>query len=61
MVLTAKSFAKDAWGDLKDLKEVCPDCQAIAELGDNLYACHLYLAHLRGPDGLADQFDFTMT
>jgi hypothetical protein len=47
MVLTAKSFAKDAYDDLKDLMEVCPDCFALAELDQSLYAHHLYLAHLR--------------
>ncbi len=53
-----ESLAEDAWADLKDLMGVCPDCQATAGLGYDLYARHLYLAHLRGWTAPADQFDF---
>jgi len=47
MALIEESSTQDAWGNLKDLLEVCPDCQEISKLGRNLYASHLYLAHLR--------------
>jgi hypothetical protein len=47
MVLIVELSVKDALEDLKDLMEVCGDCQATANLGEDLYATHLYLAHLR--------------
>ncbi len=41
------SLVYDAWRDLKDLKEVCPECRICSQLGDKLYAQHLYISHLR--------------
>jgi hypothetical protein len=43
----SESFTKEAWRDLSDLMEVCHGCQAAAIVGLDLYAEHLYLAHLR--------------
>jgi len=61
MASITESLAEDAWADVKDLMGVCTDCQKTAEFGKNLYARHLYLAHLRGWPASDDKFDFDTT